>query len=300
MRRFLHLLGIVWKRLKARAAAQQQLILGLWWDTIERTRTLEELKKDQYVQNLKMVISSRSITLKDMQVLAGQVQRTALTLPPKAIVYLAGVLNLMRGLTLPWQKRRINACVRNELKSLLCMLEENQGRGYFSFDRFARAPWVATDSAKDARRAGGGFFTEDGIFGGWKFGAADSKKPIDFLEGKSVVVAARFLGHTWYRKIVPLYIDNTSFQLSLVKGRSKTERLNILLRELFELSVKYHCVFEPIWISSEDNVFADSLSRGEWARFFEAVAAKSLSTGVSVRWCGFGSPPGEDLTLQEQ
>ena len=298
MRRFLRRLGIIWKKLKAREAARKQLVLGLWWDSIERTRTLEKPKLEQYLDNLRSTISSRAITLKEMQVLSGQVQRAALTMPARSVVFLAGILSLMKGLTLPWQKRRITARVRSDLRSVLHMLEENQGRGYFSYDQFDVAPWVATDSAKDGRRAGGGFFTEDGIYGAWKFGASDAKKPIDYLEGKSVLIAAQYLGHTWYRKIVPLLIDNTAFQLSLVKGRSKAERLNELLRDLFYLSVKHHCIFRPTWIATDDNVFADALSRAQWSRFFEAVSTEPMFAGISPHWSGVGSPPGEDLTLQ--
>ena len=38
--------------------------------------------------------------------------------------------------------------------------------------------------------------------------------------GDAVLVAAHDLGHLWYRKVVPLYIDNRSFQQSAVKGWS--------------------------------------------------------------------------------
>ena len=67
---------------------------------------------------------------------------------------------------------------------------------------------------------------------------------------------------------------NTSqqrFERSLYKGRSKALRLNVILRQLFLLSVKYDCVFEPHWISTHDNVAADALSRGDIPRFQEYV-----------------------------
>ena len=103
----------------------------------------------------------------------------------------------------------------------------------------------------------------------------------------------------WYKKIVPLYIDNSAFQLSLKKGISKVERLNVLLRELFVLSVKYHCVFEPIWISTHSNVFADALSRAQWGRFFKAIGEVQKKTNFSTCWCGEQSPPFSDRVLRE-
>ena len=66
-------------------------------------------------------------------------------------------------------------------------------------------------------------------------------------------------------------IDNTAFCYSLRKGRSKADRLNEILRELFLISIKYECVFEPHWISTHDNVGADALSRGDMPRFVEWV-----------------------------
>ena len=298
--RWLLKLGIVIKAIKTRKAAQLQYVLGLWWNSIERTRTLDKAKLDVYIEHLLSVINSRSITLQELQVLAGQMQRACLTLPPRATVLLANLFYLMHGLTLPWQKRRLTAAARNDLRALADMLMQGGGRGYFSYDLFSRAPWVATDAAADSRRAGGGFFTGDGIFGAWRFGPSDQKKPIDFLEGKAVLIAAEHLCKSWNKKIVPFYIDNSAFQLSFKKGRSRVERLNVVLRELFKLSVKYNCIFEPIWISTHLNIFADALSRGKWKDFYSSVAKIPASAGISLRWCGDFSPPGKDCVLRQQ
>ena len=86
--------------------------------------------------------------------------------------------------------------------------------------------------------------------------------------------AAHALGESWKRKIVPVYIDNTAFCMSLKKGRSKAERLNVILRDLFRLSVKYDCVFEPHWIPTQENTAADALSRNNLDRFCMHVVAK--------------------------
>ena len=41
--------GVSFKRLKSRKAAWLQLVLGFWWDSIARTRTLETAKLDSYL-----------------------------------------------------------------------------------------------------------------------------------------------------------------------------------------------------------------------------------------------------------
>ena len=81
------------------------------------------------------------------------------------------------------------------------------------------------------------------------------------MEGDTVTVACQRLAHLWRGCVVSLYCDNKSFQASAAKGRSKAERLNSLVQELFLLMIKYDFVLHVIWISTHDNVNADALSR---------------------------------------
>ena len=269
--RFVAELGVPFKDLKSRSAALKQLVLGFWWDSVERTRTLETEKVAVYLDHLERAISAKWLSLKDLQILAGRMQRASMTMPPRAIVYLGELLRLMSGLKYPWHRRRVTAAVRRDLRILHAALAENQGRGYFCFDHFERAPAVYTDASKDARFAGGGFFSECGAYDYWKFGSAVARQPIDYLEGAAVVRAAEALGPKWRKKLVPIFIDNSAFQGAFRKGRSKAPRLNLLLEQLFALSVKYDCVFEPHWISTHDNIAADALSRCQLPRFKDYV-----------------------------
>ena len=61
--------------------------------------------------------------------------------------------------------------------------------------------------------------------------------------------------------MVYIYCDNKAFQQSGVKGRSRVERLNSLVKELFLLMIKFDFIVHLIWISTHDNVNADHLSR---------------------------------------
>ena len=264
---FLETLGIQFKRLKSRAAASRQLVLGFWWDSVKRTRQLEPTKVSAYLDNLRICRNAKYLTLHDMQVLSGRMQRAALTMPPKAIVYLANLLRLTRGLTLPWHRRRVTASVKRDLDMLITVLESNHGRGYFCYDHFERAPPIYTDAAKERRHTGGGYFSECGLYNSWKFGSRAARQPIDYLEGAAVLTAIQELGPTLRQKVVPIYIDNTAFQRSFLKGHSKADRLNVILRQLFVLAVQHECIFEPHWISTYDNVAADALSRGDYDKF---------------------------------
>ena len=284
---FLVALGVHFKQLKSRPAALKQLVLGFWWDSVQRTRTLETHKLDAYLAHLRKVADSKYITLNELQVLSGRMQRAALTLPPKATVYLANVLLLMRGLKLPWHRRRISRAARNDIKLLAELLSKNLGRGYFCYDHFLHAPDLYTDAAKETRRAGGGYFSMCGAYDHWVYGSATSRQPIDYLEGDAVLVAAEALGPSWRARKVVCWIDNQSFQKSFVKGYSRAERLSSILRKLFTISAKYDCVFIPRWLPSADNELADALSRGKLQTFFSTVSKQfdgdiySFSTSYS-------------------
>ena len=80
MGKFLPSLGVSFKDLKSRPAALIQLVLGFWWDSVERTRTLETKKLELYLAHLREARDASHITLRDMQVLAGRMQRAATTI----------------------------------------------------------------------------------------------------------------------------------------------------------------------------------------------------------------------------
>ena len=161
------------------------------------------------------------------------------------------------------------AGARTDLRCIIQALEFNQGRGYFCVDHLPWAPPLYTDAMKDSRTAGWGWVSGCGLYDHGIYGSSASHLPIDALEGDAVRRAARHLGPRWSKSRVPIYIDNSAFQLSFRKGRSRVERLNTILRDLHLIAVEYDCVFVPIWISTHDNIGADALSRSAWSAFDE-------------------------------
>jgi hypothetical protein len=129
------------------------------------------------------------------------------------------------------------------------------------------APDVYTDASKEHKFAGGGFVSDDGLYDFWTYGSSARRNHIAYLEGDAVVRAVRQLGPGLRGKKLRIFIDNQSFCFSLRKGRSNSEKLNSLVRDLFELSAAYDCVFEPHWISTHANGMADALSRDKLDEF---------------------------------
>ena len=263
-------LGAPFKRLKTRKASMRQLVLGFWWDSVARTRKLEDEKLKIYIDYLLEMASRRSVTLSELRVLLGRMHRASMTMPGGAKAFLGNILSMIRGLKMPWHQRRMTAKARKDILKLVEILQSNHGQGYFDTSHLPWHPAIWTDAMKNDSGAAWGWCCADGEYDYGRYQRRkDVRKFIDELEGNAVERALKAIGEKARDKRVPIYIDNSSFQLSLVKGWSKAERLTEVIKQLYALSVEYNCVIVPIWISTHDNVGADALSRGDLGRFHE-------------------------------
>jgi hypothetical protein len=214
--------GVFSKVLKDKAAASLQFCVGFWWDSVMHTRKLEERRLAAYVAMLSDFARKRSLSLSEMQRISGRMQRAIKTLPPGAACLLANLFALMRGLSLPWQKRRSSAALRSDVATVAELLELNEGKGFYRFDNFVRVPHVETDASRSGAYmySGGGYFSFCGRYRWFPYGTRASRQPIDYLEGDVVVLALEDLGSRWWDCIVlfRVRVDNWSFQGSAVKG----------------------------------------------------------------------------------
>ena len=121
----------------------------------------------------------------------------------------------------------------------------------------ALGPWAAVEAALKVA----GIYDNDGFYDFFKYGASARRQPIDALEGDVVRRACAERGPMWAGCLVDWRIDNSAFQLSVAKSRSRAERLNDIIRDIMYLQLKYGFVLDTSWIASEDNVLPDDLSR---------------------------------------
>jgi hypothetical protein len=253
--------GVKFKRIKDKAASQVQLFLGLWWDSFSGTRTLEERKLLQYMDMLLEFSTRKTLTLLERQQAAGRLRRAIMSMPPGAGCLLANIFALMVGLTVAWQKRRTTRKERQDYRYFYDILSLNLGRGYFNQNHFKEGPTVYSDASRSKRYAGGGWCSSAGPYDWWRYGTAAAKKPIDFLEGDTVVHCIESQGPSWRQQWIPFGVDNQSFEKSAEKSWSRAERLNLLLKRLFVLQIRFDCLLRFFWLKSEDNSMADPLSR---------------------------------------
>ena len=268
--------GVGWKAAKDRAGAQLQHYVGFWWDSRTLTRSLDESKVLAYLDMLLWAASASWLTLRDRKKIAGRMERAVMTFPPGARCLLVNCYALMCGLVLSWQKRRTTKAERGDYRLVHDLLQLNLGKGYYSYDLFRRIGGMLSDASKSRRYTGGGWATSDGEADYFKYGSSASRHPIDELEGDTVLKGLIHNAPKWRRCIVPSGIDNSAFEQSAEKGRSKAARLNDILRGCFTIQIKYEFILEPYWLSSEDNYLTDDLSRGRPGAFFARLAGSGF------------------------
>ena len=64
-----------------------------------------------------------------------------------------------------------------------------------------------TDASKQARYSGGGWVSACGAYDWFKYGSRAARRPIDFLEGDTVVACVERLAHKWRGCVVRFFID---------------------------------------------------------------------------------------------
>ena len=275
-------LGVPFKRLKTRRAAMLQLVLGFWWDSVLRTRTLETEKLAVYVDHLLDSARANYLTLADMRTLLGRMIRASMTMPQGSKAFIGELLRLMRGLKCPHHRRRLTRAARQDFVRLASILRSNHGQGYFDTSHLPWFPAIWTDAMQTQRQAAWGWCCANGEYDYGVYDRSDRKKVIDALEGDAVFRAIDSIGAKMANHRVPVYIDNSAFQLSFKKGWSRADRLTEIIKLLYEKSVEFNCVLVPIWISTHDNIGADALSRMDFDRF-HAWATEHIANDTR-RW----------------
>ena len=274
--------GLFFKALKDKLAAPVQRMLGLFWDSFQRTVSLPDEKLVEYIELFLSLAVRRTLTLGERQSSAGKGQRAVMTLPPGASCLLTETYALMSGLSVQWQRKRTSAEERSNYGFMAHFLSLNMGQGYYSHEDLEPGPDVYTDASKSKDYTGGGWWTTDFFADMFVYGSKAARKPIDFLEGDTVVAMVLLCGWAWRGKIVRVFVDNQAFERSGEKGRSRAKRLNDLLKRLFLLQLEGGFVLRFVWISTHDNYLADHLSRGRWHEFLaDAAVAGILSAGMA-------------------
>ena len=97
-------------------------------------------------------------------------------------------------------------------------------------------------------------------------------------------VAIRRLCHLWSGQIVSFFVDNQSFEKSGEAGRSRAERLNDILKEIFMLQIIHNFVIKWFWIDTKRNRLSDHLSRNREDEFLRDAHGDGSEDSQSAWW----------------
>ena len=276
--------GVFFKVAKDRLAARRQFALGFWWDSTTLTRELDEEKLATYMLTFAEALTCNAMTLREMQSMLGKAGRAVMTLPPGARCLLVSMFALTAGLVLPWHRRRLTRKAKQDLRVLIDLLRLAKGKGYYALSHFVPGVSIATDASRSGSFSGGGFITSDGIYDFWTYGTRAARRLIDFLEGDTVSVAIRRLCPAWSGQIISFFVDNQSFERSGEAGRSRAERLNDILKEIFMLQITYNFVIKWFWIDTKRNRLSDHLSRNREDEFLRDAHGNGSEDSQSAWW----------------
>ena len=90
-------------------------------------------------------------------------------------------------------------------------------------------------------------------------------------EGDAALKCGGDMGYLWRGLVVDFGVDNTSFRGSIAKGYSRSWELTVICKQWFVIQVRHSFLVNWFWLSSEDNVLADHLSRGREQDFLKAA-----------------------------
>ena len=270
--------GVKFKVSKRVPGSQEPHMIGFTWDSRTLTRSLGEVKLHSYLTELLACGEARVLTLQQRQQIAGKMQRGAMALPPGAQCFIAHCFSMMHGLLYGHQKRRTSRAERQDYLLFHDLLAFCKGKGYYSYGLFKTGVGGAGDASKSKQYVGGGYVCNDGFYDLFTYGASARRQPIDALEGDVVRRACAERGPLWAGCLVDWRIDNSAFQLSLAKSRSRADRLNDIIRDIMYLQLKYGFVLSTSWIASEDNILPDDLSRDPASGHGEAAFLAAQDT----------------------
>ena len=162
-------------------------------------------------------------------------------------------------------------------------------------ERLEVAPALYVAVSKKSRTCQGAYLSLDGGYGSWSFGHNVKRFPVKELVGRALLIAAKDLGATWERKVVPVYSSHFDLcagampQSTATTIKQDAKRMHRQQSELFLYCIRFACVLDLRWLPPSDSTAAAaclSLSRAD-AEGFRVRSAQlwhsSLSADIQIR-----------------
>lgn len=296
---FIEQLGFEENENKRCPPAQRIVFLGIQLDTISMTASIPVEKLRALVDRLSVVERAASISIDELASLVGSASWCARVVFG-ARTFSRRLIDLLTRLRdsgarsclltpevtddLAWWRRFAARFNEQPMSPLSCARDSN---------------FFATDAALEPDGAGiGGVYIVGRQVYRFAFGPSMLDLPrvgalsaaqrdligIHHLELLAVLEAASRWAPMWHGRHVRVFCDNTIVVAWIVKGSCRDQLGLAWLRELFWLAVEHSFRLTAARISSTDNALADSLSRGQSARFVYLLRRWRASYGDAAEF----------------
>ena len=284
-------IGIPTSERKCTTPRQIIIILGFLLDTITQTVSIPDEKIKKYIKNINDILNSpNKVTIHKIDVVDGQLRHCSQAMYGGA-AYLRGLEKLKWRMKYQKQKTdhqpfKLDDAAIYDLEFWLEMLPTMKNKVPFRYilkDKYEPDIIIYTDASEkiDCKAYGGidslgHFFNESFLDTNMKYVIASGVKLINLFELIAVVAAIDIHKDIYQHKSILIRCDNENACNWIITQRAKFTAttnimVNIILKYLFKLLIKYKIYISVKRIASDDNVYADKLSRLDpfWFKYIQ-------------------------------
>ena len=282
------LLGIKYAKAKTEAPHYKKVMLGFVLDMKRRIAYLEPEWRLRFIAEMESTLASdKPVSVNTIQRLGGKSIRVCCLFPPLR-AYCNGIFACLRAL----KYKRCLSHAQKELfshdikliqstikvaPSVHLLFEPQQIASIADGALHLQRGWVDTD-ASTSWGLGAVLFTADKVYYLHEEWTAEEKTLFDIAELESIAydMAFKFFPAVapehFARKQLVGRIDSEVARFA-IQGRSTSKGvIDLCLAGLLRSQVRHHFQLHTVRVATDDNIFADALSRGDLEKFIIALA----------------------------
>lgn len=270
--------------------AQRILFLGMELDSVNQIIRIPEDKRFKAMNALDNVISSRKVTVLELQQLAGLLNFLGRAIVPGR----AFTRRIYSKYADPQLKQHYHVNVDKEL-CLDCMMwmkflswDKSIYRPFMDFGQnyHAEALQWFTDSSRNKQLGFGCYYQGRYAYGKWNDSEPDFidkyDPSINFLELYSIVLSVELWCHLLKNRRVTIYSDNLSAVHMVNNSTSVCKRCMKLIRIMTLTCLKNNTRVFVKHLPGKFNILSDSLSRNNLRRFFKFAPTPILRSQPEI------------------
>lgn len=260
---------------KTQRAVQVIVFLGILLNSITQTLSIPDEKRNRALEIIDRILQAKKITVLTLQQATGLLNFIGRAVVPgraftrRLYTKIPSNLKQHHHLSVDKETRQDMLVWKEFLK-----LEQAMCRPFLDFNKTLIAEQLLFFTDASSTIGCGGYFKPPQGRGEffkelWPAWIKDSDQvSINFLEMYALVAGSLLWMKKFQNKRVKIYCDNQSVVHMLNKNSSSCRQCMILIRILVLASMEYNCRIFGKWISTHENLLADSLSRNDMGKFW--------------------------------